>query len=243
MKKQYLTICALLIFTVTHAQFTIDLESGAATFGYNDVRIPGNSGTLFSLSENFENKLSPFFRARAHYTFNKRHTILALYAPFVRKSAGVVPSTIRFQDELFEAGNKINATWKFNSYRLSYQYHLIAREKFTFAIGLTGKIRDAKIALQNSTAFAEKTNLGFVPLIRFYADLTVGEKFYVIADGDALVAKQGRAEDVLFAIGYNPVQRWRIKLGYRILEGGADNDEVYNFSSVHYFVIATSFTF
>ena len=153
MKKQYLTICALLIFTVTHAQFTIDLESGAATFGYNDVRIPGNSGTLFSLSENFENKLSPFFRARAHYTFNKRHTILALYAPFVRKSAGVVPSTIRFQDELFEAGDKINATWKFNSYRLSYQYHLIAREKFTFAIGLTGKIRDAKIALQNSTAF------------------------------------------------------------------------------------------
>lgn len=126
---------------------------------------------------------------------------------------------------------------------MSYQYHLIAKEKFTFAIGLTGKVRDAKIALQNSTAFAEKTNLGFVPLIRFYADLTVGEKFHVIADGDALVAKQGRAEDVLFAIGYNPVQRWRIKLGYRILEGGADNDEVYNFSSVHYFVIATSFTF
>lgn len=85
MKKIYLVIFALLMFTVTHAQFAIDLETGAAKFGYNDVRIPGNSGTLFSLSDNFENKLSPYFRARAQYTFNKRHTILALYAPFTRK--------------------------------------------------------------------------------------------------------------------------------------------------------------
>ncbi|HET6228036.1 MAG TPA: hypothetical protein VFF27_17260 [Bacteroidia bacterium] len=243
MKKIYILLFALVTTSQVKAQLAVDLETGAAKFGYNDVRIPGNSGTLFSLADRFENKFSPYFRARLQYTFNKRHSFLLLYAPFTHKSEGILNTTINFQDELFLAGDPIKATWKFNSYRISYQYHLIAKEKFTFAIGLTGKVRDAKIALQNSTIYAEKTNLGFVPLIRFYADLTLGEKFHLIADGDALVAKQGRAEDVLFALGYNPFQRVRLKFGYRILEGGADNDEVYNFSSVQYIAVAAAVTF
>ena len=236
MKKIYILLLSFVISGFSQAQLSIDLESGATVFGYNNVRIPGSSGTFFSLSENFENKLSPFFRARLQYTIAKRHSILALYAPFVWKSKGSVSKPVRFQDQLFIAGSEINATWKFNSYRLSYQYHLIANEKFTLALGLTGKIRDAKIALVNSSTAAEKTNIGFVPLIRFYADVTMAEKFHLIVDGDALVAKQGRAEDVLVAVGYNPLTRLRLKLGYRLLEGGADNEEVYNFSLVHYVV-------
>jgi hypothetical protein len=242
-KKIYILIVALVISGFAQAQLSIDLESGVTTFGYNDVRIPGSSGTFFSLSENFETKLSPFFRARLQYTIAKRHSILALYAPFVWKSKGLINRSVYFQDQLFTAGDGITATWKFNSYRLSYQYHLIAKEKFILALGLTGKIRDAKIALVNSNTAAEKTNIGFVPLIRFYADVTVAEKFHLIADGDALVAKQGRAEDVLLAIGYNPLTKLRIKLGYRLLEGGADNDEVYNFSAVHYVVGGVGLSF
>lgn len=236
MKKIYILFVSFVMYGFAQAQLSIDLESGAATFGYNNVRIPGNSGTFFSLSENFENKLNPFFRARLQYTIAKRHSILALYAPFVWKSNGSINKPVYFQNQLFIAGSEINATWQFNSYRLSYQYHLVAKEKFTLALGITGKIRDAEIALVSSGTAAEKTNVGFVPLIRFYADVTLAEKFHLIADGDALVAKQGRAEDVLLAIGYNPLTRLRLKLGYRLLEGGADNDEVYNFSAVHYWV-------
>ena len=34
-----------------HADWSIDVESGLAFNGYNDVRIPGNTGTDLSLSE------------------------------------------------------------------------------------------------------------------------------------------------------------------------------------------------
>ena len=39
----------LVIFPVIalNAQISLDLESGLVTTGYNDVRIPGNQGTLF----------------------------------------------------------------------------------------------------------------------------------------------------------------------------------------------------
>ena len=243
MKKTYILIVSLFICGFAPAQLSIDLESGAAIFGYNNVRIPGNRGTFFSLSDDFENKLTPYFRTRLQYTFGKRHSLLALYAPFVWKSKGFINKPVYFQDQLFLAGDEVTATWKFNSYRLSYQYHLIAKEKFILALGVTAKIRDAKIALANSVIAAEKTNIGFVPLIRFYTDVTLAGKVHLIADGDALVARQGRAEDVLFAVGYNPLTQLRLKLGYRLLEGGADNDEVYNFSAVHYIAAGINFTF
>jgi hypothetical protein len=234
MQKILFTTLALFLIGSTSAQLQIDLESGAAKFGYNDVRIPGKKGTFFSLKDDFKNNFSPFFRARLQYSIGKRHSILALYAPLTVESEGTPAKIIYFQDQVFEPGNRIHSRWKFNSYRLSYQYNLIRRERLIFAIGLTGKIRDAKIELTNSVVSARKTNIGFVPLIRFYMDVKFREKFHLIADGDALVAKQGRAEDVLFAFGYDIGKHIRIKLGYRLLEGGADNDEVYNFSSLHY---------
>ena len=243
MKRFLLIFFSIFIFSFVKSQLILDLESGVAAFGYNDVRISGSEGTQFSLSTDFKNKVSPFFRARVQYNIGKRHSVLALYAPLTIKSNGIFQKDIYFQDVIFKAGYITNSTWKFNSYRLTYQYNIIVKEKILFAVGLTAKIRDAKIALSNSDMSAEKTNLGIVPLIRFYADWKVVKKMHLILDGDALVAKQGRAEDILLAIGYDPIERLSIKLGYRLLEGGADNDEVYNFSSVNYAAIGASWTF
>lgn len=60
------------------------------------------------------------------------------------------------------------------------------------------------------------------------------EKFGILLEGDALAAPQGRAEDVLLAATYRLSDRFGLKAGYRILEGGADNDEVYNFALFNY---------
>lgn len=144
----------------------MDVEGGACTFGYNDVRISGSEGTLFSLSDNFKSKTSPYFRALLNYTFKGRHTVSALFAPLPITSSG----DISFQNQSFKKGMQTTYIWKFNSYRLSYQYHIILRERFTLALGLTAKVRDAKIALRNRDVYAEKINLGLVPLVRFYAD-------------------------------------------------------------------------
>jgi len=46
------------------AQWLLDLEGGLARSGYNDVRIPGDTGTLFSLSEELDASSATFFRLR-----------------------------------------------------------------------------------------------------------------------------------------------------------------------------------
>jgi len=70
------------------------------------------------------------------------------------------------------------------------------------------------------------------------------DKFGLLLDGDALAAPQGRAEDILLAATYKFSDNVVIRAGYRILEGGADNDEAYNFSLFNYasFGIAYAFT-
>ncbi len=58
----------------------------------------------------------------------------------------------------------------------------------------------------------------------------------------AQAAKQGRAEDVLIAATFKFSDHFVIKAGYRILEGGADSDEVYNFALFHYGSLGLFFT-
>jgi hypothetical protein len=79
-----------------------------------------------------------------------------------------------------------------------------------------------------------KTNVGFVPIINFRMLWKPYDKFGILLEGDALAAPQGRAEDVLIAATYRLSDRIGLKAGYRILEGGADNDEVYNFALFNY---------
>ncbi len=119
----------------------------------------------------------------------------------------------------------------------------MSREKLDFALGITGKVRDAKISLSNENTNSEKTDLGFVPLIHFSFAWKFHSKFNFLIDGDALAAPQGRAEDVLVAVDIQAIKNLKIKTGYRILEGGADNDAVYTFALVHYLVFGLTFNF
>ena len=58
----------------------------------------------------------------------------------------------------------------------------------------------------------------------------------------AIAAPQGRAEDVLLVVTWSLRPGVGLHLGYRMLEGGADNDEVYNFSWLHYAVAGVELT-
>ncbi|MCW8812534.1 MAG: hypothetical protein OQJ93_11310 [Ignavibacteriaceae bacterium] len=225
------------------AQATIDLESGAVFTGYNNVRIPGNQGTLFSLKDDLISKTTFFYRIRLSYTIKSRHTISLLYAPLETKSEGRVAQNILFEGVVFPANTELKGTYKFNSYRLTYRYDFVKKLRFEFGLGLTGKIRDAKIALTSPGLASEKTNVGFVPLINFGLLWNIDNNFGLLLDGDALAAPQGRAEDVLIAATYKLSDGFGIMAGYRILEGGADNDEVYNFSLFNYASVGITYTF
>jgi len=233
----------LLLSNSAKAQARIDLESGLVFTGYNNVRIPGDEGTRFSLKDDLVSEPAYFFRLRAGYTIKSRHTLSLLYAPLQTRSDGSMPHDVLFEGELFPANTELEGTYKFNSYRLTYRYDIVKNPGLEFGLGITAKIRDAKIALSSSALTSEKTNVGFVPLINFRLMWNIDEQFGLLLQGDALAAPQGRAEDVLLAATFDLTENIRIRAGYRILEGGADNEEVYNFSLFNYASAGITYTF
>ncbi len=237
MNKVILAACVSVLIIIgqnAKAQINIDIESGLVFTGYNNVQIPGNTGTRFSLKDDFKPNPTAFIRIRGGYTFKSKHTFSILYAPLSVKSEGSINKQIVFQGETFPANTPINATYKFNSYRFTYRYDLVKKAKYEFGLGFTAKIRDAKIELSGGNLSANKSNVGFVPIINFRFSYIANEKYSFLLEGDALAAPQGRAEDVLIAASYKLSDKIAIKAGYRILEGGADNDSVYGFALFNY---------
>ena len=240
MKYKIFFLAANLMFIISfsvislNGQASFDIETGAVATGYNDVRIPGDQGTLFSLKDDLISKTEIFFRLRVNYTIKSRHTLSLLYAPLETVSTGNVPYDIFFEGVTFPANTDLTGTYKFNSYRLTYRYEIVLKPKFEFGLGFTAKIRDAKIAMASTSLESVKTNVGFVPIINFRMLWKMNEKLGILLEGDALAAPQGRAEDVLIAATYRVSERLGLKAGYRILEGGADNAEVYNFALFNY---------
>ena len=150
------------------------------------------------------------------------------------RSTGQLNRDLIFQGETFPAKTALDATYRFNSYRLVYRYDFLRQENLKLGVGFTAKIRDAEISVRGNRIESKKTNVGFVPILHFRVLWNFYHKFAFLLDGDALAAPQGRAEDVLAALQYQISDQIGLKLGYRLLEGGADNDEVYNFAWVNY---------
>ncbi len=216
------------------AQFSVDLEGGAVNSLYNNVRIPGDEGTLFSLTDDITTGAGTFFRVRVGYTFGGRHTVSGLYAPLTLSAGGTAPTDIDFNGETFIEGSELEGSYTFNSYRLTYRYEFAPRGKWSYGLGFTGKIRDAAIKVESGEQVTENTNVGFVPLLNFRVRYDVNETLAVSLDGDALAAPQGRAEDVMLALHYRMTDTTELRAGYRFVEGGADNDEVYTFTFLNY---------
>jgi len=226
---------------ISKTQPGIDFETGIVFSGYNNVRIPGDEGTLFSMNGDLKANEKVFYRLRFNYTIGERHDISFLYAPLTVKSSGSKGTDILFEGVVFPAGTSIDGEYKFNSYRLTYRYDFIKKDAFELGIGFTAKIRDAKIALASGPVESVKTNVGFVPILNFRMLWNFKENLGVLVYGDALAAPQGRAEDILVALRYRLSDKLSLKGGYRILEGGADNDEVYNFTLFNYLLVGFSF--
>lgn len=223
-------------------QWFVDFENGLALSGYNDVRIPGDTGTLFSLSKELKTDPAYFFRLRAGYHWKSRHTVSIFAAPLRLRAAGAVDRPLVFFEETFPAGVPLTAEYEFNSYRLTYRYDLVRKNKWQIGIGLTAKIRDAAIGVEGGGLSSTKTNVGFVPLLHFRALWQFQERWGLLLEGDAAAAPQGRAEDVLLALQWKWNDKLSLRFGYRILEGGANVEEVYSFSLIHFLAAGLTFS-
>ena len=233
----------LLTFSNAYSQWFIDIETGGVFSGYNNVRIPRDTGTQFSLSKDLKTDSAFFFRLRLGYQIGQKHTLSVFVAPLSLNASGRVNKSIRFFEEDFPAGIPLKAVYRFNSYRLTYRYNFLRKENWRIGIGFTAKIRDAAVSVEGNNKKSEKTNVGFVPLINFRIEWDFAKNLSLLFTGDALAAKQGRAEDVLLALQYHLSEDITLKAGYRILEGGANVEEVYNFALIHFFAVGATFRF
>ncbi|MCR9173926.1 MAG: hypothetical protein NXI10_15590 [bacterium] len=220
------------------SQLIIDAESGVAFNTDNEIRFPNSpesQADFVNVPQEFGVSQTGFARLRVSYVFKDKHTVSGLYAPLQFFSFGKLSRPVDFGQSTYLPEEITSVNYKFNSYRLTYRYRIIERPKLRFGIGATGKVRDARIAFSAEDKQDETTDLGFVPLINFNLQYFPTDNITLTLNGDALVGTQGRAEDIFAGIDYRfnkvPV---RAKLGYRILEGGADIDQVYNFSLIHY---------
>lgn len=215
-------------------RWRLELETGGVFSGYNNIAIPGDTGTRFSLSRDFKTDPALYLRLRMTWKIAARHSLSVLYAPLKLSASGTSKFPISFFGADFPAGADVNGTFMFNSYRLTYRYEVVSTDAWIAGIGFTAKIRDAAIGLEGGGLSAKKTNVGFVPLLNARVEWRFSPKFGLLLDVDALAAPQGRAEDVLLAALYRISPSLTLRAGYRFVEGGADNDEVYNFTFIHY---------
>lgn len=216
-----------------------EIEGGPVWQGSNDVEIPNDgTATRFSLSDLAGSGPYASYRFYLSYAPGERHRLRLLLAPFSIEESGISPLPIRFENREFAGGEPLRAKYRFSSYRLTYSYRLHAGERWLFDLGFTAKIRDAEVALSQNGRSASNSNVGFVPLIHVRTQVPVSTPFSIVLDADFLAAPQGRAEDISLKLRYSLSDLWYAAAGYRMLEGGADVDDVYTFAWLHYAVLS-----
>jgi len=228
----------------TPSTLALEFEAGPVWQTVNDIRIPNSdAGSRFSLVDLVGKGPQTVGRGYLTWNINQKHSLRGLYAPLSLTETGVPVGDIAFNGDDFLGGREVSATYKFNSYRLTYSYLWRDGETWDWRIGFTAKIRDAKIQIVQGDVDSTKDDLGFVPLLHIAGRARLGGAWYVNLDLDALAGGPGRAEDVALKLGRRFGSNLAWELGYRTVEGGADVDSVYSFAWLHYAVTSVRLEF
>ncbi|MDO6462164.1 hypothetical protein Q4485_15750 [Granulosicoccaceae sp. 1_MG-2023] len=242
---RYPLACAACLLSCTlNAQTLVTLEGGMVDSSKNDVAIPGNSGTRFDLDEAADADPAAYVRLELEKRWGDdlRHSVRLVYAPLRIESDGQLDAATDFNGDSFAAG-PVETTYQFDAHRITYRYRVYATDTSRLQLGVTGLVRDAEIRLQQDATDSSKSNVGFVPLLHLKGDLILTRNWNLALEIDGLAAPQGRAFDISLRGEYAFTERVSGYLGYRLLDGGADNDEVYNFARFHFAAAGLRFDF
>lgn len=210
----------------------------------NDVQSPNTDmGTRFSLADSVGEGPVAAIRAQVKWQFRERHGIRVLVAPLSYTESIDFDQPVIFEGQTFLPNESLNATYKFNSWRLGYFYSLIQRERFKLDVGGTLKIREAEITLDQGAITSSKENLGFVPLLYLAAHYQLTDQLSIGADLDGLAGGPGYAIDIGLTADFALSNDWALGLDLRVLDGGADIEEVYNFAQFNSASVALSYSF
>lgn len=221
---------------------SLDLETGVAFASRNDVRVPGDTGTTFSLAGGaFQTGASPFVRVRAGASYG-RHRLLATFAPLRFSGRGSLGDPIQFHGLTFTPGSA-SASYRPDAYRLTYRYALVAGPRLDLEVGATAVLREVEIRLSQPGQSTSKKDMGVDPMLSFrLAWRFGGGPLGIVVDGDALAAPQGHAEDVSLALEYTAGDL-AFRAGYRLQEGGTDTSKLYNAVLVNFVLVGARYSF
>lgn len=233
------TTCAAVLVAVcsqlAHAQVTPPGRVGVVVEGLavwqqrNDVRIPPDTGTEFSIVDLIGSAGTAALRVEVTADLADRQDVRLVYAPLRIDGNGTLESPVRFAGSLF-LPQATSAEYEFTSYRGTWRYRVYQGPTWTWRVGFTGFVRDARIALAQPGVSAEDTDVGFVPLAHVAADARLSRRWHLALELDGIAAPQGRAFDFAATVNYRPAPRLTLSAGYRTIEGGADVEAVYTFA-------------
>lgn len=218
-----------LLTQLLHAQ-TLRLEVGSAHVTKNEFQIPSSTGSDISLpnDEHF------YYRLEGIWSYNEKNAVRFVVAPLAYDKTITSNSPLVFDTQNFAANTPTTVQFKFNSYRIGYVRHLVAEPTYSFDLGVTLKMRDALISLSQTGADEKFTDFGFVPLLYFSFLYHWNEHCSLFINTDGAGSSQGYAVDSLIEGRYKWDDHLTLSFGYRFLDGGADNDTVKTFATVHY---------
>ena len=252
MKQKFITkkLCfSLWIFffsfnlTLTiNAQRYVNAESGVLFTALNDIK-NGSNGSIISLKDDLPTPPSLFFRCRAGFLLKNKHHFSILYAPLKVTLKGFLNKDILYDGESFKAQRKLEAVYKFNSYRFTYNRTVLKNEVFEIGLGSSLKIRDAGSSLKNQEFFKENFSIGFAPLFNIFLNCDISEKVDFIFFGEGIATNKGRAIDASLCGKYVFTKNLHGNIGYRILEGGSNGTSRYNFIELHFLFARLTFLY
>lgn len=241
MLKLLLVLNLILSPLISTAATSLILEAGYVENTFNKVKIDGEKGSLFNLNPALDDDF--YYRLSLIHKLNSSHGFRFLYAPLKFNGDKAFSKNINFGGVNFLAGKKTEAEYQFNSYRGTYFFEVVEKENFLLRIGGTLKVRDAKIELTQADRKKFKKNTGVVPLFYLFSEYRWANGLSLAFDFDGLAAPQGRAFDLALMAGYSFTAAYQFNLGFRMLEGGVDNEKVYNFSQINYSFASFQFNF
>lgn len=221
---------------------SLGLEGASVWSRRNDVRIPPDTGTPFSIVDLIGSGPADAVRAEAVLGLGSRHSLRFVYAPLIVEGRGTPQAAIAFAGGSFAPGVETDAQYKFSSYRGTYRYRFYAGPTWQWRVGFTAFVRDARIALTQAGQTAEDTDVGFVPLGHVSGDGEFG-RWRLSLEADASAAPQGRAIDAAAILKYRLLPGVTLGAGYRTIEGGADVDRVYTFAWLNAAVVRLGLEF
>jgi hypothetical protein len=215
-------------------------EAVAAWQQRNDVQIPNEApNTRFALDD--VTGSGPFYGGRValDWPLTDRQRLRFLIAPLRVDEDGALPAPVVFQDTAFAAG-PASAKYRFDSYRVSWRWRFHDSPAWIWDVGATLNVRDAEVQLSQGGITRRRTDTGFVPLLALEGQWRFAPRWRGVFDFEGLAAPQGRAFDVALKLAYEVTPRLSVNAGYRLLDGGADNDDIYTFARFDQAVLGVS---